>query len=86
MVAGSVANEVIASFPGLEGPIRTLITILQILGGLIGVYVIFWVINSFINARRIKILQKILANLEEINQKIGKSKIIKRKRDNSLSN
>jgi len=69
-----VVEEVVASFPSLEGPIKTLVVILQIIGGIIGIYLVFWMVNTFINARRVKVLKNILRNVEEINVKLSKRK------------
>lgn len=69
-----MAIEQVVNPTTLEESIGALVTIFQIIGGLIGVYIIFWTISSFINARRNKVLRKILENVEEINKKLGRKK------------
>jgi hypothetical protein len=64
-----VVEEVL---PELQTNLDGLIILFQIIGGILGVYVIFWTINVFINARRVKALKMILKNVEEINKKIKK--------------
>lgn len=64
--------------PELEAPLNSLIRILQVIGGIIGVYVLFWFVNMVINARRIKILKRMLTNLEEINAKLSGKKVVKK--------
>ena len=68
-----VVNETIASLD-LTEPIISLIRLLQILGGLLGLVVIYWVVATFINIRKTNVLKKILENLEEINKKLDKLK------------
>jgi len=58
----------------LEENLKFLITIFQIIAGVVGVYLVFWLISLIINIRKNKILKKILLNLEEINKKLGKPK------------
>jgi len=57
----------------LVGRISGLITILQILGGAIILYVIFGIVNTIINKRKKKELQKINHSLEEIKIILKKS-------------
>ena len=66
-------GEIAAS--GLEENLKFLITLFQIIAGVVGVYLVFWLINLIINIRKNKILKQILSNLEEINDKLGKPKI-----------
>jgi len=65
--------------PEILSNAEVLVTIFQIIGGLIGVYVIFWFINMVINARRVKLLEKILNELQEMNGKKPK-KLDKKKK------
>ena len=65
-------TEVANAVPDLVQPIGTLITVLQVIGGIIGVYLIFWLINAFINARRIKILTNLLNELKTVNKNLEK--------------
>ncbi|MEA3329810.1 MAG: hypothetical protein U9Q06_03640 [Nanoarchaeota archaeon] len=75
-----VLEEVVSNFPEFETTFNSLITLFKIIGGILGIYVLFWIINVLINSRRIGVLNKILKNLEEINEKLGKSeKIVKKK-------
>jgi len=48
---------------------------MQILGGLIGIYLIFWIVNFIFNIRKNKLLKEILRNLEEINEKFNVKKV-----------
>ena len=72
MVGEEVITEVANAVPDLVQPIGTLITVLQVIGGIIGVYLIFWLINAFINARRIKILTNLLNELKTVNKNLEK--------------
>ena len=67
-----VIGNLSTTIPSLEAPINNLITLLQIIGGIFGVVVIYWAIMAFINARRIKVLEKMLARLENIDENIAK--------------
>tara|TARA_Y100000034_G_C6648113_1_gene283559 strand:+ start:283 stop:513 length:231 start_codon:yes stop_codon:yes gene_type:complete len=60
------------SFEGLEGAVGSLITTLQVVGGILGIVVLYWIIMSFINARKARTLKKILVQVEEINKKLDK--------------
>ncbi len=63
---------------GVEDSFKLLITILQIVGGLIGIYLIFWIVSLILSLKKNKVLKEILQNLQEINNKIdGKSTIKK---------
>ena len=68
MAVGEVAIS------GLEENLKFLITMLQVIAGVVGIYLVFWLINIVINIRKNNILRQILSNLEEINEKLGKSK------------
>jgi len=63
---------VTATFPEFEQSMQSLIRIFQVIGGILGIYVIYWIVNTFINNRRIKVLKRILQNVEEINKKLDK--------------
>ncbi|MFA5020366.1 MAG: hypothetical protein WC533_04705 [Candidatus Pacearchaeota archaeon] len=68
-----VFEEVASSLgPDFAESFNSIATILQIIGGIFGIYVIFWAINLFINFRKNKTLKNILKNTEEINAKLGK--------------
>jgi hypothetical protein len=58
----------------LEQNLGWIITLGQIFLGIVGITVIFWIINLFINYRKNKLLKQIISNLEEINMKLGKKK------------
>ena len=72
MAMEEVIGNLSTTIPSLEAPINNLITLLQIIGGIFGVVVIYWAIMAFINARRIKVLEKMLARLENIDENIAK--------------
>ncbi len=58
----------------LGGRISTLITIFQAIGGLIIVYLIFNIINMFLNRKKAKETERMRELLEEINRKLDKRK------------
>ncbi len=58
----------------LEENLKFLITIFKVIAGVVGIYLVFWLINLILNIKKNRILKKILSNLEEINKKLGKSK------------
>ncbi|HLD98563.1 MAG TPA: hypothetical protein VI815_04510 [Candidatus Nanoarchaeia archaeon] len=69
-------ENITSTFGGnVEDSFRLLITIMQILGGLIGIYLIFWIVNFIFNIRKNKLLKEILRNLEEINEKFNVKKV-----------
>ena len=63
-------GELVNNIPEVENSIALMLTLLKIIGGVIGVYLLFWIINFFINAKRLNILKKILEQLEEKNKKM----------------
>ena len=63
-------GELVNNIPEVENSIALMLTLLKIIGGVIGVYLLFWIINFFINAKRLNILKKILEQLEENNKKM----------------
>ncbi len=63
-------GELVSNLPELENSISLILTLLKIIGGVIGVYLVFWIINFFINARRLNVLNKILDELQENNKKM----------------
>ncbi len=69
-----VVGNVIGDLSNLEIGVNSLVTIFQIIGGLFGIYVIFWIINLFINWKKNRFLKEILENIKEINKKIEKNK------------
>ena len=74
MVFEEVAANFTTNFPEIEQSMSTLIRLFQVIGGILGIYVIYWIITTFINNRKVKVLQKILQNLEEINKKLNNKK------------
>ena len=50
--------------------VDTLILIFQIIGGLVGVYLILWIIGFIVNIRRIKLLKRLEDKLDLLNKKI----------------
>lgn len=64
----------LSDFSSLQTSLSSLVTLFQILWGLIGLYLIYWTITAFINARKAKTLDKILKRLEEISDKLEKIK------------
>ena len=67
-----VLEEVVMQFPELELSILNLIKILQIVGGIIGIYVLLWIINFFINLKRVKLLKNLETKIDIIDQKLNK--------------
>jgi len=67
-----VLEEVVMQFPELEISILNLIKILQIVGGIIGLYLILWIINFFINLKRVKLLKNLETKIDVIDQKLNK--------------
>jgi len=63
-------GELVNNIPEVENSIALMLTLLKIIGGVIGVYLLFWIINFFINAKRLNVLKKILEELEENNKKM----------------
>jgi len=59
-------------FPELEQSIINLIKILQIVGGIIGIYIILWIINFFINIRRMKMLKRLENKIDLLDTKLNK--------------
>ena len=72
-----VFEELISIAPELEATINSLVRILQIVGGIAVAWLIFWIISVTINTRRMLLLKKMLAKLEENNQKLDR--LLKRK-------
>jgi len=70
MVAEEIVGNLTNTIPELLEPIGALVTILQIIGGIIGIYVLFWVISSFINARRLKLLERMHNELKDVNKNL----------------
>jgi len=67
-----VLEEVVMQFPELEQSIINLIKILQIVGGIIGIYIILWIINFFINIRRMKMLKRLENKIDLLDTKLNK--------------
>ena len=44
--------------------------IIKIIGGLIGIYIVFWIVSAFINLKRSSRLKQLLEKLEETNEKL----------------
>jgi len=52
--------------------------VVQVIGGIIVLYVIVWIINIFLSRNKNRLLKKILVQVEQINQKLDK--VVKSKR------
>jgi hypothetical protein len=64
-----------SSVPELALVIDSFVFILQIIGGILGFVVIYWVVISLLNLRKINTLAKILDELKEINKKLDNKTI-----------
>jgi hypothetical protein len=67
-------ENVISDVSNLTPAIDSLLFIFRIIGGLLGIYILFWIVNFFINLKKNNLLKQILAKLEEINKKLEKNK------------
>ncbi|MBS3099862.1 hypothetical protein J4463_01440 [Candidatus Pacearchaeota archaeon] len=54
----------------LENTVNTILFIIKIIGGLIGIYIVFWIVSAFINLKRSSRLKQLLEKLEETNEKL----------------
>jgi len=72
MIFYQIAEEILNSTTSeIAGNFSTLITILQALGGLLAVYVIFNIIMVIINRKRNKKLYKIMNEVESMKKSIS---------------
>ena len=68
-----VGEELIAVLPPeLEENFVGLIRILQIIGGAFVIYLIFWIVNFFINLKRIKLLKRIEKKMDILDKKLDR--------------
>ena len=72
-----VFEELITIAPELEVPIKSLVRILQFVGGIAAIWLILWMVNFAYSIRRTLLIKKMISKLEENNQKLDK--LIKRK-------
>ena len=71
----AVNDSLIYALPeGIIKNVSWLITVLQVLGGAIILYVVFNIINLFLNKKKNKELQTINKNLEDIKQLLTNKK------------
>ena len=64
--------EIAAQFPELAQSIDSMITTLKIIGGILGVYVLLWIVNFAYSIRRTLLIKKMIKKLEEMEIKIDK--------------
>ena len=97
-MVGEVMNNLTNNFMNitdinsLQSSLSSLVTIFQILGGVIIFYIIYWTVMTYINFRKAKILNKILKRLDYISeelmtsQKLAKAKfnLIKSKKQSKI--
>jgi len=76
-----VFMQVISAVGDLDGSFSNLVRLLQIIGGIFGIYVILWIISTIINLRKTILLKKIIIKLEENNKKLDH--LIKHKKSKS---
>jgi len=67
-----VLEELIIAAPELEEPIKNLVNILKIVGGVIGAYFILWLIGFAYSIRRTLLIKKMIEKLEVLEIKINK--------------
>jgi len=67
-----VFMQVISAVDSLGESFDSLARILQILGGIAGVYLILWIIGTILNLRRTKLLKEVINKLDENNKKLDK--------------
>ncbi len=67
-----VFMQVISAVGDLDGSFSNLVRLLQIIGGIFGIYVILWIISTIINLRRTILLNRIIIKLEENNKKLDR--------------
>ncbi|GEM_PF-5142730 len=67
-----VFMQVISAVGDLDGSFSNLVRLLQIIGGIFGIYVILWIISTIINLRRTILLKRIIIKLEENNKKLDR--------------
>lgn len=67
-----VFMQVISAVENIDGSFSNLVRLLQIIGGIFGIYVILWIISTIINLRRTMLLKRIIIKLEENNKKLDR--------------
>ena len=67
-----VFEELITIAPELEVPIKSLVRILQFVGGIAAIWLILWMVNFAYSIRRTLLIKKMINKLEENNQKLDK--------------
>lgn len=77
-----VFMQVISAVENIDGSFSSLVRLLQILGGIFGLYLIFWIISIIINLRKTILLKKIITQLDENNQKLDRLVKSKKKSKN----
>jgi hypothetical protein len=65
-----VVEEMIETIPELGTTIQAVATILKVIGGLFGIYILILLINMISNIKRNRLLKQIIENLNEINKKL----------------
>jgi|TARA_B100001971_G_C18182436_1_gene533610 uncharacterized protein involved in cysteine biosynthesis len=82
MVLGNVSEFILNFPPELIGKIGFLIAILQALGGVIIIYLVFSIINTIINRKRNKKIDEVLEGINNINKNLREIKgiLIKNKK------
>ncbi|MAG07524.1 hypothetical protein CMI46_01790 [Candidatus Pacearchaeota archaeon] len=68
----TILLELAQQFPDLESNVNGLIRILQVVGGIIGVYIILWTVNFIYSIRRTILIKKAMKRLEVLENKIDK--------------
>ncbi|MEM4625331.1 MAG: hypothetical protein QXJ28_00990 [Candidatus Pacearchaeota archaeon] len=65
--------ESLSSFPSnFDNSLRLLISTIQIIGGILGIYALLLLFNIILSIKREKKINRILSILEEINNKLSK--------------
>ena len=67
-----VFEELITAAPELENTVNSLIKLLQVIGGIVGIWLILWIINFAYSIRRTLLIKKMIKKFEELEVKIDK--------------
>jgi len=81
VVNETILMELASQFPELEQNLIGLINILKILGGVLGVYILLWLINFVYSIKRTVLIKKMIERLEVIEAKLDKLSKRKNKSD-----